>query len=124
LLQRRMDTKKWCIISGHVEFGETVEEAIKREVFEEVNVNSEVVRLIGVYSSPDHTTYRYQDRIVQYVVTYFEVKLKDQLVHGLSNSEMEEFAYFPVNRLPKEIDFISPFWLQDALAFPTSAFIR
>ena len=52
LMQRRMDTKKWCIISGHVEFGESVEEAMIREVFEETNVKSEVLRLIGVYSSP------------------------------------------------------------------------
>lgn len=28
LLQRRRDVNQWCIISGHVEFGETVEEAI------------------------------------------------------------------------------------------------
>ncbi len=69
LLQRRMDTKKWCVISGHVEFGESVEEAIVREVLEETNVKSEVVRLIGVYSSPAYTTYFYPERMVQYVVT-------------------------------------------------------
>jgi 8-oxo-dGTP diphosphatase len=124
LLQRRKDTKKWCIISGHVEFGESVEEAMIREVLEETNVKSEVVRLIGVYSSPDYTTYFYADRTVQYVVTYFEVKLKEQIQPGLSNSESEEFAYFPLDKLPKEIDLINPNWLSDALDYNSGAFIR
>jgi 8-oxo-dGTP diphosphatase len=124
LMQKRTDTKKWCIISGHVEFGETVEEAMTREIFEETNVQGEVVRLIGVYSSPAFTTYYYPERIVQYVVTYFEVKLREQIQSGFANNESEEFAYFPLDALPKEIDLINPFWLTDALAETASAFIR
>jgi 8-oxo-dGTP diphosphatase len=95
-----------------------------REVLEGTNVKSEVVRLIGVYSSPDYTTYFYADRTVQYVVTYFEVKLKEQIQPGLSNSESEEFAYFPLDKLPKEIDLINPNWLSDALDYNSGAFIR
>lgn len=124
LMQRRMDTKKWCIISGHVEFGESVEEAIIREVMEETNVQCKVERLIGVYSSPAYTTYYYPDRTVQYVVTYFAVKLSGQIQPGLTNSESIEFAYFPLDRLPEEIDLINPFWLTDALAAQSHAFIR
>ena len=124
LMQRRADTKKWCIISGHVEFGESVEEAIIREVQEEANVPSEVLRLIGVYSSPKYTTYYYTDRIVQYVVTYFEVRLLASLEDGFKNSETEEFAYFSLNSLPREIDLINPFWLTDAHTESTKAFIR
>lgn len=124
LMQRRMDTKKWCIISGHVEFGESVEEAMIREVYEETNVKSEVLRLIGVYSSPTYTTYFYPDRTVQYVVTYFEVKLHGQIRPGLTNRESIEFAYFPLDRLPKEIDLINPFWLTDALDATSKVFIR
>jgi 8-oxo-dGTP diphosphatase len=124
LMQRRADTKKWCIISGHVEFGESVEEAIIREVMEETNVRCKVMRLIGVYSSPAYTTYYYPDRTVQYVVTYFEVKLKEEIQAGLSNSESIEFAHFPLDGLPDEIDLINPFWLSDALDAPAKAFIR
>lgn len=123
LMQKRADTKKWCIISGHVEFGESVEDAIIREVQEEANVASEVVRLIGVYSSPKYTTYHYDDRVVQYVVTYFEVKLLEEIEVGLKNSETEKFCYFPLNDLPKDIDLIDPSWLSDALSH-TKAFVR
>lgn len=119
-----MDTKKWCIISGHVEFGESVEDAMIREVFEEINVKSEVVRLIGIYSSPTYTTYFYPDRTVQYVVTYLEVKVYGQVLPNLTNGESVEFAYFPQNKLPKDIDLINPFWLTDALDVTAKAFIR
>ena len=123
LLQRRADTKKWCIISGHVEFGETVEDAIVREVLEEANVKSEVKRLIGVYSSPKFTTYFYPDRTVQYVVTYFEVRLMEDIQKDVANVETEEFAYFPLDELPGEIDLMNPNWLTDALD-SANVFIR
>jgi 8-oxo-dGTP diphosphatase len=124
LLQKRMDTKKWCIISGHVEFGESVEEAIIREIKEEANVEGEVVRLIGVYSSPKYATYFYPDKTIQYVVTYFEVKLKGEIQLSITNAESAGFAYFAPDKLPEPIDLIHPFWLQDALAATKNAFIR
>lgn len=124
LMQRRSDTKKWCIISGHVEFGESVEQAIIREVMEETNTSSEVIRLIGVYSSPIYTTYYYPDRTVQYVVTYFEVRLESEIRSDWKNHETEEFGYFPIDNLPLEIDLINPNWLSDALSKDASGFIR
>jgi 8-oxo-dGTP diphosphatase len=124
LMQKRTDTRKWCIISGHVEFGETVEEAILREVREEANALSEVVRLIGVYSSPEYTTYHYDDRIVQYVVSYFEVKLLSSIPPNFKNEETEQFKYFPIGALPADLDLINPHWLTDALRGASGAFIR
>jgi 8-oxo-dGTP diphosphatase len=124
LLQRRSDTGKWCIISGHVEFGETVEQAILREVQEETEVSSEIVRLIGVYSSPEYTTYFYPDRVVQYVVTYFELKLLGEIREGLKNTESEAFAYFAPHQLPADLDLVNPNWLADALDPDLGVFIR
>ena len=43
----------WCIPGGFVEYGEEVEEAVKREVLEETGVSAEVIGLIGVFSKRD-----------------------------------------------------------------------
>ena len=124
LLQKRADTGKWCIISGHVEFGETVQQAMLREVTEETGVHGEVVRLIGVYSAPRYSTYHYPDRVVQYVVTFFEVRLLDAIPEGLSNAESEAFAYFAPHQLPADLDLVNPNWLTDALDPKAGVFIR
>ena len=50
LLVRRRDDGLWCSPGGHVDFGETVIEALHREVMEEAGVTMEVRRLAGVYS--------------------------------------------------------------------------
>lgn len=44
---------RYCLPGGIVEYGETVEEAVVREVYEETGLRTEVVSLVGVYSDPD-----------------------------------------------------------------------
>ena len=59
LLTRRADNSQWCIPGGHMEPGESVAEAVIREIFEETGIEVEIVKLIGVYSSP-HIKVEYQ----------------------------------------------------------------
>lgn len=42
----------WALPGGMVEIGETVEEALMREVKEETGLSVETIRLIGVFSNP------------------------------------------------------------------------
>jgi len=124
LLQKRRDVNKWGLLGGHVEFGETVEEAICREIFEETGTSAFVKRMIGVYSSPSSQTYEYADRKVQYITTYFEAMLNKEITPGFSNNETMDINYFPVNAIPVDLALVNPYWLQDALDKQTTVFIR
>jgi 8-oxo-dGTP pyrophosphatase MutT (NUDIX family) len=124
LLQRRKDVNKWCVISGHVEFGETVESAILREIEEEINLTASIVRFIGVYSSPESQTYAYADRTVQYVTSYFEVRLSGNISENFSNNETQELRFFDPQNIPVDMALINSNWLSDALNKSGSVFLR
>lgn len=124
LLQKRRDVNKWCVISGHVEYGETVEHAILREIEEETNVKAEITRFIGIYSSPPSQTYHYTGRSVQYVTLYFETKLTGHISHHFSNNETQELRFFSPADIPTDLALINPWWLQDALDRRPAPFIR
>ncbi len=52
LLAHRRDIDWWNLPGGGMEAGETVEEAMRREVLEETGLEVQVGKLIGVYSKP------------------------------------------------------------------------
>jgi len=116
LLQRRRDRNQWGVLSGHVEFGESVEEAAVREVWEETGLKVEVHRLIGVYSEPITQTYSYPTgKTVQYVTVYFEACLISPFT-DFSGEETLEIRFFKPTSLPENLLTMSPYWLSDALS--------
>ena len=52
LLAHRRDIDWWNLPGGGMELGETVDEALHREVREETGLEVEIEQLIGVYSKP------------------------------------------------------------------------
>ncbi|MGH8104625.1 MAG: NUDIX domain-containing protein [bacterium] len=54
LVRRKNEPFKgqWALPGGFVEYGERVEDAMRREVAEETWLSVEILRLIGVYSDP------------------------------------------------------------------------
>src|SRR5438128_5635713 len=52
LLALRRNIDWWNLPGGGMELGETVDEAMRREIREETGLEVEVERLVGVYSKP------------------------------------------------------------------------
>ena len=112
LLAHRRDIDWWNLPGGGMESGETVEEAICREVCEETGLEVEVEYLIGVYSKPQK----------QEVVLTFRCRTIGGKLSVTEESRECRFFFpgaLPQNTLPKHRQRI-----EDALHYQQHAFIR
>jgi len=71
---------------------ESAAEACQREILEETGLRVQVVRLIGIYSSPDWLVQYPDGNRVQIVAVNFEVKTLDGQM--TSSNEVSQFGYF------------------------------
>ena len=99
-------------------------EAVVREVREETGLEVEPVRLIGVYSAPEHhQIVTYPDgNVIHYVSSSFECRITGgALACGPESLACE---WFPPDRLPPGLMPIARIRIVDALAREVRAFIR
>ncbi len=83
----------YALPGGFVEYGETVEDAVVREIEEETGLKTSVNELISVYSKPD------RDPRGHTVSTVFSLNLDDgKIKHG---SDASEASYIPLKELPE-----------------------
>jgi mutator protein MutT len=124
LLLRRSDGEDlWGFPGGAMEPGERADEAVVREVFEEIGLTVEPVALIGVYSAPEHIFAYPNGDQVQPVTAFYECRV----LEGELRPDMEEIVgarYFgPGDALPP----MRPCCVDkahDAFAFQGRAFFR
>jgi ADP-ribose pyrophosphatase YjhB (NUDIX family) len=123
LLQRRSDNGQWGLPGGPVEIGESVTEAILREVREETGLLIDVVRLIGVYSDPRLQIVRYPDgRVVRYINTCFECRIVSGELRTYPET-LEPACFDPVV-LPHTMVPLHAIRIRDALRRGAPAVIR
>ncbi len=53
LIQRGKEPYGWALPGGFVDYGESLEEAARREALEETSLDVELVKQLGAYSAPD-----------------------------------------------------------------------
>ena len=124
LLQHRADFDMWGLPGGSIETGETLRDAVVREVKEESGLDVEVVRLVGAYSEPEYTTTRYPDGNV---VHYVSLTLECRVIGGQlrpQRGESKAVRFFEPHDLPEPLlrDHVPR--IQDALARREAAFLR
>jgi 8-oxo-dGTP diphosphatase len=97
----------WALPGGFVEYGETTEEAVKREAEEETGLQCEIVKLVGVYSAPDRDPRGHTISVV------YVMKVKEGEVSA--GDDAAGAAWVDINELPDEIAFDHLEIIKDAL---------
>jgi ADP-ribose pyrophosphatase YjhB (NUDIX family) len=123
LLQRRSDNGLWGLPGGSVEIGESVRDAIIREVREETGLEVEVLRLVGVYSDPKLQIVRYPDgNVVHYVSTLYACRILAGTLQTCD--ETLDLQFFDPAHLPEDLLPMHRVRIRDAMANSPAAFIR
>lgn len=85
----------WALPGGYVEWDESIEMAVRREIKEEINTEVVELRLIGVYSKPD----RHPNQVINmaYLVT----------IEGepMAGDDAKEIKWTSLTELPEELAF-------------------
>lgn len=123
LLTRRTDNGRWCLPGGRMDPGESLAETCVREVREETGLEVEVVRLVGLYSSPDVLVEYADGNRRQIVAAHFLVRILGGEL-GLSD-ETTEAGYFSRGEL-EALDLMEHHRprIADSFAGQEAAFIR
>lgn len=124
LLEQRSDNGFWGLPGGAVDVGESVAQAVMREVLEETGLQVRITRLVGIYSDPRyHTIANYPSGdIVHYVTVAFQCeRLSGRL---RMSEESTDLRYFDVDALPDNTMSGHRFRITDALANSVEPFIR
>ncbi len=119
LLQKRTDNHCWGYPGGSVELDEVVEEAAKRELFEETGLVAEKLELFGIFSGiQTHYVYPNGDEVsnvdIVFLCREYSGRMKPQ------EDETEELRFFDARALPDEISppirVVIRKWRDDKLA--------
>jgi ADP-ribose pyrophosphatase len=91
LVERRYEPLGYALPGGFVKVGETVEEAVLREVKEETGLDAQIVKLLGVYSEPNRDPRFHVVSVVFVLDAYGEPRGGD---------DAKRAVVFPIEDLP------------------------
>jgi len=131
ILLTHAKSKKYTYLpGGHVKYGEFTEEALKRELQEELGVSTEIIAFVGVLEYK-YKSFEGETMIFHELNLIFYVKISGAVstVHGLQSKEKRlEFIWVPIkklkdyNLLPAPLITLIPSWINSEKPFFQSSF--
>ena len=108
LIKRKNEPFKdrWALPGGFVEYGEKVEDAVVREVYEETGLKTKIIDLIGIYSDPN------RDPRGHIVSAVFLLKIEKGKIKG--GDDAIDAKFFNLNNLP-DLSFDHDIIIKDIL---------
>ncbi|HRW58911.1 MAG TPA: NUDIX hydrolase [Chlamydiales bacterium] len=106
LLIKRRDVPVWVLPGGGIEEGETLDEAIIREVQEETGLKVKISHKIGEYTPTN--------KLTKYTHLYACTPIEGELSTG---DETKDLAYFSLNDLPKLLPPPYDLWIEDSFHY-------
>ena len=102
LLQLRSDNNCWGYAGGSVELDEEVEEAAKRELFEETGLIANKLSLFGVFSGKDtHYIYPNGDEVSNIDIVYICKDYSGEL--RWQKGEVNDLVFFEKDNIPDNL---------------------
>ena len=99
LLQLRGDFRVWGLPAGGMELDESVQDAVRREVFEETGLTVVRARPFGIYSNPRYAvTYPNGDHAQPFTVAFMVEEWTGTLT--ADGDESLDLQFFPIDNLP------------------------
>jgi len=99
LLIRRKDTGRWGMPAGSLELGDSVTDAVKREVQEETGLKVVSCRPMAIYSDPKYSvTYQNGDQVQIFAMVFIVDEWEGELIS--ETDETSDIGFFPLDKLP------------------------
>lgn len=114
LLHRIPGTDAWALPTGAVEPGESVAEALRRDVAERTGLRVGIERVVGVYSLPDEQLIQYGEGAEVHFVTTLLLCRPGEGGATAGSPEGGEWRWFPPGALPDGVLRSGRRWIQDA----------
>ena len=97
LLLQRQDNKKWTIPGGTLEYNESVEQCLLREIKEETNLNVEIIKIFKIYSDPEAIIEYLDGEIRREFNIVFLVRILNGQV--AIDEESSQYAWVDINKV-------------------------
>ena len=104
LLVKRQDVPYWVLPGGGIEDGETPEDAVVREVFEETKLHISVLKTTAIYTPINFLSAK---------TFLFKCKIDSGIPSA--TDECSDVAFFSLDQLPSTLFFIHKKWLFENL---------